>query len=192
MSFNEVFADYYQKLCILVNEQPGVMQAKTMMEYLREEVGDEELILRGIKSASKIKNKKVRVYTDKQGCITEVPRLPTAVEIAEICNQLRDDFYKEKEAHENLKLISQPREITKQAQANGQLACSLVAWFKCCPDRVFSLIDSGALVADELFAEKNIFAVMDIKNLYDKKRQEQLKQYIQTHYYEYIELCRKD
>tara|TARA_R110002020_G_scaffold357043_5_gene569493 strand:+ start:1099 stop:1692 length:594 start_codon:yes stop_codon:yes gene_type:complete len=192
MSFNQVFADYYQKLCLIVNEQPGVMQAKTMMEYLLEEIGDEELILKGIKAASQIKNKKVRVYTDKQGHISEVPRLPTAVEIAEICNDLKEDYYRDKEQQNAMRLLSEPKEITKQAAANGQLACSLVAWFKCCPDKVYSLINSGALVANKLLAEQNMFEAMGTKNIYAKKRQEQMKQYIQTHYESIIELCKKE
>lgn len=192
MIFNQVFADYYQKLCIILNEQPGVMQAQTMMEYLKEEIVDEELILKGMKEASKIKNKKVRVYTDKKGHTSEVPRLPSAIEVAEICHNLKEQHLEEKANNETMLLLNKPVEITKQEKANGQLLCSLVQWFKCCPDRVLSLIDSGQLVANEILAEKNIFAVMEQKNIYDKKRQAQMKSYIQQHYHEVIELCRKD
>ena len=191
MSFKEVFSNYYQSLCSIHNEQPSVFQATTMMNYLLEEIGEEELILKGIKDATSTKHKFVRTSTDKNGHTSEVPRTPSAKEIAIICNDLKEDYYRDKEQQNAMRLLSEPKEITKQAAANGQLACSLVAWFKCCPDKVYSLINSGALVANKLLAEQNMFEAMGTKNIYAKKRQEQMKQYIQTHYESIIELCKQ-
>lgn len=191
MSFNQVFADYYQKLCLIVNEQPGVMQAQTMMEYLKEEVVDEELILKGMKAASQIQNKKVRVYTDKNGHTSEVPRLPSSIEVVEICLDLKGKHLQEKAEKESLLMLSQPREISEQAKANGQLACSLVSWFKCCPDRVYSLIDAGTLKADLSLASHNFFAYYGKENINNQTRPIAMRNFIQSTYADVIEVCQK-
>lgn len=191
MNIKELFYEQYLALCSNHGAQPSHVDSNIMLKLLRDEIKDDELILKGLKAANTSKYPFFKTSTDSRGHTCEVPRMPTGKEIARICHNLKDKHLQEKAEKESLLMLSQPREISDQAKANGQLACSLVSWFKCCPDRVYSLIDAGTLKADLSLASHNFFAYYGKENINNQTRPIAMRNFIQSTYADVIEVCRK-
>jgi len=191
MNIKELFYEQYLALCSNHGAQPSHVDSNIMLKLLKNEIKDDELILKALQEANTSKHKFIRTSTDSQGHTCEVPRMPTGKEIARICHDLKESFFQEKAERESLLMLSQPKEISEQAKANGELACALAMWFGCCPDRVYSLIDSGTLKADLSLASHNFFKYFGKDNIHNQKRPVAIRNFIQSTYADVIEICKK-
>ena len=108
MNIKELFYEQYLALCSNHGAQPSHVDSNIMLKLLRDEIKDDELILKGLKSANTSKHKFIRTSTDSQGHTCEVPRMPTGKEIARICHDMKESFYQEKAEKESLLMLSQP------------------------------------------------------------------------------------
>jgi hypothetical protein len=182
--FNQQFADAFQTLCTLKQQKLSIMEAQKYCQYLLSSIKDEKLILMGMEKA----NDKpfVRTSTDKNGHTVEIPRMPTALEITGICNEIKTTSTQAQNNHQTLIGLSKKEEAkTKKGIANGHLAMGLVAWFACCPDFIWNSMDNGVIEAPDDLLDRFVH--------FNKGESPTLakKEYIREHFDAFIDLCPK-
>lgn len=183
MNLEEKFTDEYQELCVIQQVQPSVFEAKVMLKALRAEIDDDALIIKGVMDSKTSRHKFVKVNVDRNGHTVEIPRMPTTKEIVRICHDLREQHLKEQEEKNARLMLTSSIKISEQNKANGQLSLMLIGSYMCCPDKVWALIDCGALKADLTFAKMSGF-----KN----GRTQTLKNIVETQYKDVVELCKNE
>lgn len=183
MTLEEKFTDEYQELCVIQQVQPSVFEAKVMLKALRAEIDDDALIIKGVMDSKTSRHKFVKVNVDRNGHTVEIPRMPTTKEVVRICHDLREKHMKEMEEQNARLMLSSPVEITEQKKANGQLSLMLIGSYQCCPDKVWCLIDCGALKADLTFAKMSGFKGSRTLNL---------KKIVEEKYKDVIEICKNE
>ncbi len=144
----------------------GVKLNSVQIESYYEELSHLPNIVKVIKKAMSD-----RVY--KNGDILRLPAIP---ELKEYYQQLDGVLFGgDDNSHYR---IEGPRSPDEQTVANNHLMMYLVSHFKCCPDKVIDLIDSGELKADLSLISKNIIQSCFSKDKLDiLKRQNILDNY---------------